>query len=504
MPAGKTEKDISKKASRKDRAAEIAATFEGLIIAFILALVFMQFVMRAFIIPTGSMAATLKGAHFPLRCSQCGYRYDYGSDWSNAGLPEDATPHGRIKSSPSRCPSCGHYQPTGGPMPVASGDRILVLECIYQFLEPMHWDVVVFKNPLKPDENYIKRLIACPKEKVEIIDGDIYINGKISRKPPKAQNELWMPVYDNDYQPVRPREGLFNGHPWQQPFQNIKDSEWRFGKDNPTILCLDSPADREHSLLYDTSIGNNFRAAYAYDDVRDYDHLPYCSDLKVRFYTHQTAGEYRIGIAMSKYQTNYKAWIDFTGDMVIAKVLEDKETILTRKAIELHALNKPTLVELANVDHQLIFRFGCEELAYDLGRLPDDAGPRRSDIQPQVKVFGSGKLVLSHIAIFRDIHYITTSGENRAAEGNPFTLGENEFFVLGDNSPKSADCRLWDRPGIANNGQSYRAGIVPRDYLIGKALIVYWPSWFRPFGTSSLVFIPNIGQMRFIYGGSSK
>ena len=387
---------------------------------------------------------------------------------------------------------------------MANGDRILVLECIYQFFMPKRWDVTVFKNPLKPQENYIKRLIGLPAETVEIIDGDIYIDGKISRKPPKVQNELWMPVYDNDYQPIRPREGLFNGHTWQQPFKNTKDSKWRLGEANPTIVCIDSPSGQEHSLVYDTSIGNDFRTTYAYDDVKDYERLPYCSDLKVRFYTHSNTGEGHIGIALSKYQTNYKAWVDFTGDMVIAKILEGKETILTRKPIKLPALNKATLVEFADVDHQLIFRFGPEELTYDFGRLPEDTGPRRTEIQPQVRIFGSGKLTLSHIAIFRDIHYIATNSANRAAEGNPFTLGQDEFFMLGDNSPNSADSRLWARPGVGNKGRSYRAGVVPRDYLVGKALFVYWPSWFRPFGTSSFAFIPNVGQIRFIYGGSSK
>jgi len=57
-----------------------------------------------------------------------------------------------------------------------------------------------FRNPIEPSINYIKRLIGRPGETVEIIDGDIYIDGQISRKPAKVQEELWMPVYDNDYQ----------------------------------------------------------------------------------------------------------------------------------------------------------------------------------------------------------------------------------------------------------------------------------------------------------------
>ena len=189
--------------SRTAVADSIATTFEWLITAFILAFVFRAFVMEAFRIPTGSMADTLKGAHFRLRCTQCGYRYDYGFQpvLLQAG-PQEYVPPGDVAIWPAgpRCPSCGYSLGGDVKMPVANGDRILVLKTIYQFVEPDRWDVIVFKNPIEPRINYIKRLIARPGETLEIIDGDIYINGKICRKPPKVQDELWMPVYDNDYQ----------------------------------------------------------------------------------------------------------------------------------------------------------------------------------------------------------------------------------------------------------------------------------------------------------------
>ena len=523
MTVSKVERTISKKAPRKSRAAEIANTFEWLITAFVLAFVFRAFVMEAFRIPTGSMADTLMGAHFRLRCPQCGYKYDYGFIPEKYGLPQDTIPRGSLKPTSSRCPSCGHYQMTGGAVAIANGDRILVLKCIYQFFEPEQWDVIVFKNPLDPSINYIKRLVGRPGETVEIIDGDIYINGKISRKPPKVQNELWMPIYDNNYQPVRPREGSFNGHIWQQPFKNIAESKWRLDKTDSTKFHLDSPVDQINSLVYDTSIGNDFRAAYAYNDVDDYSYMTYCSDLMVRFYAHSTdqASKHRqdgrlgsrprgrIGITLSKYQSHYKAWVDFIGEMVIAKTSEGKETILVRNLIEPSTISEPTLVKFANVDHQLIFQFGTEELTYDLGRSPSAAGPRKTSVPPQVRIFGSGKLTLSHIVVFRDICYtskkfVSSSRSGRAVEGNPLILGKDEFFLLGDNSPNSEDCRWWSRLGVGNNGRFYRKGIVPREYLVGKALFVYWPSGFRPFAKSRFAIIPNIGQMRLIYGGSTQ
>ncbi len=503
------EKIKSEEVNQKDRAFEVANTLEWVITAFILAFVFRAFVMEAFRIPTGSMADTLKGAYFRLVCPQCGYKYDHGFDSRMLRLPQDVVPSVAIRVPPTRCPSCGHYPVSGRAVSVSNGDRILVLKCIYQFFEPKRWDVVVFKNPLEPRINYIKRLVGRPGETVEVIDGDVYIDGQIGRKPPKVQNELWMPVYDNDYQPVQPTEGRFNGHTWEQPFKNTAGSQWKVDKNNPTVFCLDSAAGQVNTLFYDTSVGNDFRAIYAYNDVSEYGYSPYCSDLKVRFWVASAEPGGRIGMSLSKYGNLYKAWFDFSGEMVIERTSQGGSKVLARSIVAPQEANKSVLVEFFNVDHELIFRFGEEILRYDLGRSADDAGPRRTDIQPEAGIFGSGKLRLSHIAIFRDIHYTSkqfagSRETGRATEGNPFKLEENEFFVLGDNSPNSEDCRWWDERGKGNNGLSYRQGIVPREYLVGKALFVYWPSGFKPFINSRFALVPNIGQLRFIYGGSGR
>ena len=560
MSQDKSNKSSLDKQARKskDRAAEIANTFEWLITAFILAFVFRAFVMEAFRIPTGSMADTLMGAHFRLRCRQCGYEYEHGFVPSNYGYAEDTVPAGRAQLAITRCPNCGRYPSdlicsrcgpivettfsanrnrtrqntnsngnievpssrcprcsrnlmTAEAMPVANGDRILVLKCIYQFIEPKRWDVIVFKNPPEPNINYIKRLIGLPGEKVQIIDGDIYINDKIARKPAKIQKELWMPVYDNDYQPVRPEDDSFNGHIWAQPFRNVGDSKWvTTNSNNPTIFSLDSPG-QTNSMVYDTSIGNDFKATYAYDDIDTYGYMPTCSDLMVRFDCRATNTDGNIGIALSKYETTYRAQVLFsTGTMIVTKQEKGEDPVeLIGVSIKQPRMNEQTPVKFANVDHQLVFEYGGTKLTHDLGRDMEDAGPIQEDIESRVEIFGSGRLTLSHIAIFRDIHYTeprfaSRSEGSRASKDHPFILEEDQFFVLGDNSPNSEDGRLWNMPGRANKGlPDYRIGTVPRDYLVGKALFVYWPSGFKPFAEFPFGIVPNVGRMRLIYGGSN-
>ncbi len=79
----------------------------------------------------------------------------------------------------------GPYKiPTGSMRPVLmEGDRIFVDKITYRFREPRRGDIIVFKYPLDPKKDFVKRLAAFGGETIEIRDGQIFINGKKLDKP---------------------------------------------------------------------------------------------------------------------------------------------------------------------------------------------------------------------------------------------------------------------------------------------------------------------------------
>ncbi len=478
----------------------LVGMLELIVTALILAFVFRAYVAEAFRIPTGSMANTLHGSHYHLRCVRCGFGYDVGGDSYGGSQP--------------RCPSCGYTLSAGTVIGVSNGDRILVLKCLYIFKDPKRWDVIVFKNPVNPQESYIKRLVGRPGEAVEIVDGDIVIDGQIARKPPKVQEELWMPIYNNDYQMLRQGRVLpgakwreeggdeWGEASWRQRFENDPNSHWDLNAHGPTVFALNGEPDEVHRLLYNGSAGNDFRAAYAYNDSNNRNGMPFCSDLMVRFDVRGAGRGGRIGVELTKYGVVYRGSVDLQGVLRLEKVVGGRAVELEKRAIGMPRTDRAQRFRFANVDHVLVLEFGDERLRHDLGAGPYDIGDKSKRGKPAVEIFGAGELRLWHIGIFRDIHY-TDERILRAREGEPFQLGPDEFFACGDNSPISLDSRMWAGEGIGNGTKTYTKGVVPRDFLMGKAFFVYWSDAFKPFG-NLLPIIPNMGGVHFIYGGSDE
>lgn len=156
-------------------------TFESLAIAVLVAILFRGFFCEVFIIPTGSMAPTLMGQHKDLVCSQCGCSFTVNAAErpDNEMVFRQARP-GRFTAQ-ATCPNCRHIERGVSDEPVHNGDRILVLRQPYESPElpgsspPTRWEVVVFRYPENPQQNYIKRLVGMPGEVLAIQGGDILV-----------------------------------------------------------------------------------------------------------------------------------------------------------------------------------------------------------------------------------------------------------------------------------------------------------------------------------------
>ena len=63
-------------------------------------------------------------------------------------------------------------------MTLLEGDRILVTKFEYRFREPRRGDIVVFRFPPDPKRPFIKRLVGVGGDRVEIRDGQVFVNGE--------------------------------------------------------------------------------------------------------------------------------------------------------------------------------------------------------------------------------------------------------------------------------------------------------------------------------------
>jgi len=275
----------------------VKETLISIVIAFALAFVFRGFVVEAFVIPTGSMAPTLMGAHMRFQSDATGYSWPVGPWHLRQGTSEAKAIQGqRGVDGPITV-----HDPMSGKrfdgVDIASraGDRILVLKYLYGFREPERYDVVVFKNPGEPAVNYIKRLIGLPGEQIALVDGDVFVHKsdgrttgfgpggvewdapgwQIARKSDAVSKTVWQPVFDAEFTPPNANAG---GVTWFQTPWVGQSAGWAvegqraytYDGAGPTALAWDSNRD----FIRDAKMGLKWEISdrYAYNEC--YDRLP--------------------------------------------------------------------------------------------------------------------------------------------------------------------------------------------------------------------------------------
>lgn len=60
-----------------------------------------------------------------------------------------------------------------------TGQRVVVAKFVHYTRTPRPGEITVFRFPLQPDRDFVKRVIAVAGDTVEIRQGQVYVNGKL-------------------------------------------------------------------------------------------------------------------------------------------------------------------------------------------------------------------------------------------------------------------------------------------------------------------------------------
>jgi signal peptidase I len=355
---------------------------------------------------------------------------------------------------------------------------------------------------------------------------------EIQRKPPAKARAMLQLVYDNNYLPPPPMpprwaplaekadrwEAIDGGRGLAYDGQGDEDawigyqhrvpspSDWRFVKKAP---------DRADELNIGPALITDFYAynSNATDGPRGRNESDllgsnWVGDLSIACKAGVRAASGQLLLALVEGGCHLECRIDVatgTAQLSISDMPEFKREVATavRGPGDYH-------LQLANVDNELLLWVDGKSVAFDgkYGPLGNFI-PTRDDLTP-VRLGSHGADVrFSDLKVLRDVYYTSTRTDDRPANffEDPtqwdeldstfvisYQLGSDQYFMLGDNSPRSSDGRLWSARDSHGDPEYY----VDRDLFIGKAVFIYWPHAWRIFPSLWFPFYPNVKRMEFV------
>tara|TARA_R110002111_G_scaffold126741_5_gene191464 strand:- start:42285 stop:44153 length:1869 start_codon:yes stop_codon:yes gene_type:complete len=314
-------------------------------------------------------------------------------------------------------------------------------------------------------------------------------------------------------------------------YQHIvpRETEWALLQENPELFKQTMQTSPPQSrLISDYTAYNNYTGGSA-SGVFMYDAAFWVGDLTVSFDVEIQSDTGEFFVELMRGDRHYRVRFDVKTGQAKLYYVEDfpnpepVETELT--TVETSLIGKGGYsIRFANVDQRLCLWVDGSEVDLDHKseyQPPVSPAPRDGDLAP-VGIAGQGiDFVVSHLFLQRDIYYRSDeyyqsqeySGDRRhlwellwdpAAWSRQYEdyrqqvrfakMSDDEFFVLGDNSARSADSRLW-----GNERKAERRHAVPRSALVGKAFMIYWPHGI-PFMNDGQGYSPDAGPLKkFFY-----
>jgi signal peptidase I len=332
---------------------------------------------------------------------------------------------------------------------ILGGNKILVDKFAYDWQEPKRWDVVVFK--FNRERNYIKRLAGLPGETIRIIDGDVWIDGKLSSKPNETQRHFWTLIHDSSVK----EQGLIDP-PWTTSSGwEPKEGGWGFNQ-----------IQDEGELRYTRAIDNR----YNYNAMNPNRRVSPVRDISLKTTLNATRGRHpspaRLNISIWNQPAEYRFSFPFKSGDTELLLLRPGEEIVTLGQVEDLILEpgRDYQIEAQIVDRTMRLLIDGELLAnVELPESEFDSGVRRVVAQQPVSGFSISAVncggFIESVQLYRDQHWTQAA---QHATSKVFKIEEGRYFVLGDNSPSSLDSRWW--------------GSFARSNLLGRGFSIFWPA----------------------------
>lgn len=465
------------------------ATAESLAVLLLILLMFRTFIAEAYIVPTGSMAPALLGLHQELSCPHCGFPFAVGLDEQGGGVRPV-------------CPNCGRSDLERAPSVVRYGDRLLVQKGLYDWRPPRRWESVVFQDPEEPDQAYVKRAVGLPGEAVQIVGGDVTIDGRIARKTLAEQKAMRILVYDHDFAP----EEAVRYPRWtvrrEGPGVDI-ESGWEphgSGFVHEPVAAGAAPIDWLEYRHWDPDRGG-------YGPVRDFaayngadvpaEHR--VGDLMLEAQVAARPGTARVLVRLGSGADRFVVAIPVDGRG--APQVEHNGRSLSqlpgwKTTLASSPRERPRFVRLeaSLFDRRLTVALDGELLIRPVDDDPPRSGPGPGLLASSLALgigAGEGGEVCG-LRIYRDVYYTEArahSPQQPFGVEEPYRLGAGEYFVLGDNSPISLDSRFW-------------AGspVVRAEALLGKPFLVHLPGRGIPLRVPGgrTYWVPDLREIRYI------
>lgn len=421
------------------------------VIAFAFAAVMRADFIEAFVVPTGSSAPTVYGQHFDVKCFNCGYRFAI-SDTNDGGPPDQRGPQLAVV-----CPNCGQMTWLDRETHSIGGDRVLVDKTT----APRRWDIAAFKAPKEPNAIYIKHVVALPGETLDLAGGHVYVDGIEIHKGPDAQTDFWIPVNDTHFAAATPVSEAMHWEAAAGSHWKSKDGRWSCSATNDDALAL-------HGKITDSLAYNEPFARQMPDPIA-------VGDIKLEVAIGSLSGSGGVAVHWAFGGRRFDVEIGANGDAALEASPVGKAPRAVAAASKC-TLSKPLAGQMLAVavrdGRGYLLENGrtAGSVAIEDERLSARGGNKpdaKSGQSEPCRLSISGRncdVVLSRIALFRDIYFRSASemGPQQSTGPGPYKLGQDEYFVIGENVAMSRDSRSF--------------GPIKAAAMVGVARWIYWPA----------------------------